>query len=157
EFGAAAADQRPFELELRLLRVDGEYRWLLASGAPLFAAGVFGGHIGSCVDVTDRRRAEEASRFLAEASNALASSLDYQTTLSAVARLAVPQIADWCAVDVLGADGSLQRLAVVHADLGKVELPRELERRYSVDLEADRGLPNVLRTGYPELVSEITD
>jgi PAS domain S-box-containing protein len=158
EIAAASADRRPFELELRLRRADGEYRWLLASGAPLFATeGVFGGHIGSCVDVTDRRRAEEASRFLAEASDALASSLDYQTTLSAVARLAVPQIADWCAVDMLGPDGSLQRLAVVHADPNKVELARELERRYSVHMGADSGVPNVMRTGFPELVSEIPD
>jgi len=158
EFAAAFADRRPFELEMRLLRADGEYRWLLASGAPLFAAdGVFGGHIGSCVDVTDRRRAEEASRFLAEASRALASSLDYHTTLGAVARLAVPQIADWCVVDILGPDGSPQRLVVVHADPDKVELARALERRYAVDMEADSGVPNVLRTGFPELVSEITD
>jgi len=157
EFGAAAADQRPFELELRLLRVDGEYRWLLASGAPLFAAGVFGGHIGSCVDVTDRRRAEEASRFLAEASNALASSLDYQTTLSAVARLAVPQIADWCAVDMFDPDGTLERLAVVHADPDKVELARGLGRRYSMALDAGSGVSHVLGGGLPELVSEITD
>jgi PAS domain S-box-containing protein len=158
EIAAASADRRPFELELRLRRADGEYRWLLASGAPLFAPeGVFGGHIGSCVDVTDRRRAEEASRFLAEASDTLASSLDYQTTLSAVARLAVPQIADWCAVDVLGPDGLIQRLAVVHADPNKLELARELERRYSVHMGADSGVPNVMRTGVPELVSEITD
>jgi PAS domain S-box-containing protein len=158
EIAAASADRRPFELELRLRRADGEYRWLLASGAPLFAPeGVFGGHIGSCVDVTDRRRAEEASRFLAEASDALASSLDYQTTLSAVARLAVPQIADWCAVDVLGPDGSIQRLAVVHADPNKLELARDLERRDSVQMGADSGVPNVMRTGFPELVSEITD
>ena len=158
EIAAASADRRPFELELRLRRADGEYRWLLASGAPLSAVeGIFGGHIGSCVDVTDRRRAEEASRFLAEASDALASSLDYQTTLSAVARLAVPQIADWCAVDMVGPDGSLQRLAVVHADPNKVELARELEQRYSVHMGADSGVPNVMRTGFPELVSEITD
>ena len=158
ELAAASTAQRPFELELRLLRSDGEYRWLLASGAPLFVrAGVFGGHIGSCVDVTDRRRAEEASRFLAEASNALASSLDFQTTLSAMARLAVPQIADWCVVDMLGPEGTLQRLAVVHADPNKAELARALERRYSVDMAADSGVPNVLRTAFPELVSEITD
>jgi len=158
EFAAASTAHRPFELEVRLLRSDGEYRCLLASGAPLFAgAGVFGGHIGSCVDVTDRRHAEEASRFLAEASRALASSLGYETTLSAVARLAVPQIADWCAVDMLGPDGSLQRLAVVHADPNKVELARELQRRYAVDMDADSGVPNVLRTAFPELVTEITD
>ncbi|HEY2945470.1 MAG TPA: ATP-binding protein [Vicinamibacteria bacterium] len=157
ETAAATADRRPFELELRLRRADGEYRWLLASGAPLFAAeGVFGGHIGSCVDVTDRRRAEEASRFLAEASDALASSLDYQTTLSAVARLAVPQVADWCAVDMVGPDGTLERLAMVHADPSKAELVQQLER-YPMRMDADRGLANVMRTGFPELVSEITD
>jgi PAS domain S-box-containing protein len=158
EFAAASADRRTFELELRLRRADGEYRGLLASGAPLFdAAGVFGGHIGSCVDVTERRRAEEASRFLAEASSALASSLDYETTLGAVARLAVPQIADWCAVDMLGQDGGLERLAVVHADPRKVALVRELDRRYEVDMEAGSGVPNVMRTGFPELVPDITD
>ena len=133
EIAAASADRRPFELELRLRRADGEYRWLLASGAPLFVPeGVFGGHIGSCVDVTDRRRAEEASRFLAEASDTLASSLDYQTTLSAVARLAVPQIADWCAVDVVERD-ALMTLAVAHIDPDKVAWAWELQRRYPPD------------------------
>jgi PAS domain S-box-containing protein len=157
EMAAVSAERRPLELELRLRRADGEYRWLLASGAPLLASGAFGGYIGSCVDVTDRRRAEEASRLLAEASRAMASSLDCETTLSAVARLAVPHIADWCAVDMLGTDGALQRLALVHADPDKVKLAREAERRYSVDMGARSGVPNVLRTGFPELVSEITD
>ena len=53
--------------------------------------------------------------FLAEASAAFASSLDYQTTLAAVARLAVPRFADWCVVDMAAPDGGIERLAVAHA------------------------------------------
>jgi PAS domain-containing protein len=74
-------------------------------------------------DVTERKRAEEqmrrseeAQRFLAEASSVLSSSLDYHETLASVARLAVPTLADWCAVDVLEEDGSVERLAVEHPD-----------------------------------------
>src|SRR3712207_1524448 len=73
-------------------------------------------------DITERKRAEKAQRFLADASDALASSLDYRETLSSVARLAVPTLADWCAVDVLEEDGSVERLAVEHPDPGKVAL-----------------------------------
>ena len=76
-------------------------------------------------DVMERKRAEQAGRFLAEVGDVLASSLDYETTLASVARLAVPRLADWCAVDVL--DGSeLRRVAVVHADPAKVEFAKQL-------------------------------
>jgi hypothetical protein len=54
---------------------------------------------GTLTDITERKRAEEALRLLAEASAELSSSLDYRATLASVARLAVPQLADWCAVD----------------------------------------------------------
>ena len=62
------------------------------------------------------RESHERFQFLAEAGMLLASSLDYETRLRNVARLVVPQIADWCGVDVLAEDGSLQRLAVMHVD-----------------------------------------
>src|SRR5829696_6843933 len=65
-------------------------------------------------DITERKWAEEAQRFLAEVGATLASSLDYRATLASVARLAVPRLADWCAVDVVEDDGSLSRLAVEH-------------------------------------------
>ena len=74
---------------------------------------------GTQTDVTERRRARKAQRFLAEASDMLASSLDYRETLSSVARLAVPTLADWCVVDVLDENGSLERLAVEHPDPGR--------------------------------------
>lgn len=63
---------------------------------------------------------EDQIRFLAEASEILAGSLDYETELERVARLIVPTLADWCAVDLL-ADGRLQRLVVIHHDPAKAE------------------------------------
>jgi PAS domain S-box-containing protein len=106
-------------------------------------------------DITERKRAEDAQRFLAEAGDVLSSSLDYRTTLASVARLAVPTLADWSAVDVLEGDGSVERLAVEHTDPEKVALAYELEQRYPPDPDAPRGLRQVLRTGEPEMMSEI--
>jgi PAS domain S-box-containing protein len=112
---------------------------------------------GTQRDVTERRRAEEAQRFLADASDALSSSLDYRTTLASVTRLAVPTLADWCAVDVLGEDGSLERLAVAHLDPEKVALAYELQERYPPDSDEPRGVQHVLRTGRPDMMREIPE
>ena len=112
---------------------------------------------GTQRDVTERRRAEEAQRFLAETSDVLSSSLDYRETLSSVARLAVPTLADWCVVDVLNEEGSLERLAVEHPDPRKVALAYELEERYPPDPDDPRGLHQVLRSGEPEIMAEIPD
>src|SRR5262249_34926886 len=69
-----------------------------------------------------RERAAGAQlAFLAEMSALLASSLDYETTLANLAQLIVPEFADWCAVDFVGEDGSINRIAVVHRDPEKTE------------------------------------
>jgi PAS domain S-box-containing protein len=112
---------------------------------------------GTQREVTEQKRVEETLRFLAEASDVLSSSLDYRETLSSVARLAVPTLADWCAVDVLEEDGSVERLAVEHPDPGKVTLAYKLQERYPPDLDAPRGLHQVLRTGEPEMMAEIPE
>ena len=112
---------------------------------------------GTQTDVTERRRAEEAQRFLAEASDMLASSLDYRETLSSVARLVVPTLADWCVVDVLDEDGSLERLAVEHPDPGKVALVHKLQERYPPDPDEPSGVYQVLRSGEPEMMAQIPE
>jgi PAS domain S-box-containing protein len=94
--------------------------------------------------------------FLANASSELASSLDYQATLTKVAQLAVPTFADWCAIDVV-LDGRLHRVAVEHIDPAKVQLARDLAERYPSDPDAPSGAWNVMRTGQSELIPEITD
>ena len=105
--------------------------------------------------VPEARAAERRLAFLAEASAHLAGSLDYETTLSQVARSAVPEMADWCVVDTLDEDGSVRLLAVAHVDAGKEALVRELRRRYPPAPQARYGLQKVLASGRPELYPDI--
>jgi len=111
---------------------------------------------GSNTDIEDRKSAEEAQRFLVEAGATLGSSLDYRTTLAALAKMAVPRIADWARVDIVE-DGKLRTLAVEHVDERKVALALELSRRYPEDPDAAQGPPLVLRTGESELMTEISE
>ena len=101
------------------------------------------------------RAAQERLSFLGEASSLLASSLNYEDTLTRVAQLAVPRLADWCAVDMLAEDGSIRRLATTHADPDKVRLAWELTERHPADPDDDNGVPLVLRSGEPQLMPEI--
>jgi PAS domain S-box-containing protein len=150
--------QTEYHTEYRLRRHDGEYRWIFATGIPRYSVeSDFIGFIGSCVDITERKQIETGQEFLAQSSVILAASLDYEATLASVAQLAVPTIADWCAVDILSATGSIERLAVAHVDPEKVKWAYELQQRYPVDPDAPTGLPNVLRTGQGEFYPEVTE
>ena len=152
------ATGEPYENELRLRRAsDDTYRWHLTRAVPMTdKEGAVVKWFGSNTDIDDQKRAEEAQRFLVDAGAALASSLDYHSTLSAVARLAVPRIADWARVDVIE-DGRLRTIAVEHVDPNKVQLAWELARRYQESPDAKQGPPHVLRTGTSDLATEITD
>lgn len=110
----------------------------------------------------EQRRAREAAdharqqaAFLAEAGTVLSSSLDYEETLRSVARLAVPAIGDWCAVDIMGERGDLQRIAVAHVEPQKVEYARQLQDRYPADPNAPGGVHEVIRTGKAAHMSRI--
>ncbi len=100
-------------------------------------------------------QARQRAAFLAEAGTALSASLDYERTLKVVAGLAVPLIADWCAVDIVDNDGRPQRLAVAHVDPEKIELAHRLEQQYPADPKAPGGMHEVLRTGRPSYVPRI--
>ncbi len=107
-------------------------------------------------EITERRRSFEGLRFLSDAGEILASSLDYERTLTAVANAAVPRIGDWCLVHIAG-EGRVRRVAMAHRDPKKVAWAEELERRYPVEPDAPYGVAAVLRTGRPELVSDVSD
>jgi PAS domain S-box-containing protein len=111
--------------------------------------------IGTAELYQAQRRLAEDQRFVAETSELLASSLDYETTLANLATLAVPRFADWCAIDMVENDGSIQRLTVAHVDPEKVSWAQDLAARYPPDPLAQYGVPNVIRTREPELFTEI--
>jgi serine phosphatase RsbU (regulator of sigma subunit) len=108
-------------------------------------------------DVTEPMRARRAERFLSEASKLLAASLDHQTTLRRVADLVVPDIADWCAVDVANERGHLEQVALAAVEPGDLTLANELRRSYPPPPDSPRGAPNVVRTGASELYSELSE
>ncbi|HSJ32666.1 MAG TPA: ATP-binding protein [Longimicrobiales bacterium] len=105
---------------------------------------------------TRRQQRDGHASFMAEASRILASSLDYERTLRNVAELAVPEVADWCAIDILES-GQLRRVAVEHSDPDKVALVRKLEEKYPSNPDATVGAPQVVRTGMSELAATIPD
>lgn len=147
-----------FYVEFRNALQNGGIRWIAGSGK------VFPGDdgqplrmIGVGLDVTQRKRAEHTSRFLADASAALAVLVDFDSTLQKVSSLAVPAFADWATVDLAEADGSLRRVSVSHIDPAKVQLAHEVHRRFPPDPAAPQGVWKILRTGKSEIVPEITD
>jgi PAS domain S-box-containing protein len=150
-------EQAPSLLTRSVRRDTGEAFWLLTkatlyhdpSGARLA--------INIIEDVTEAKDAELRQRFLAEAGQLLASSLDYEQTLERVARMIVPRLADWCAVDMPDEHGGVQLVAVAHAQPAKVEMARELRRRFPPEMDTRTGIPAILRGGPPELYREIPD
>ncbi|HEY5342190.1 MAG TPA: SpoIIE family protein phosphatase [Solirubrobacteraceae bacterium] len=140
-----------------VVRATGEERWLIVRASPIidpeteridYAVNVF-------ENITEVKRVQLAESFMAEASRVLASSMDYTETLRKVARLAVPQIADWCAVDVLGESGEIERVAVYNCDPDKIELAERLDRNYHPTLEDPAGVPEVIRGGEARLYTDI--
>jgi PAS domain S-box-containing protein len=125
--------------------------------AAALLANLAGAAIGTAELYQAQRKLAEDRRFVAEASELLASSLDYETTLGNVAKLAVPAFADWCSIDIVREDGTIGRLAVAHVDPDKIRLADELAARYPPDPEARFGVPNVIRTGQAELFAHIPD
>jgi PAS domain S-box-containing protein len=146
-------------LSYRIIRPDGAVRWVEAHGRlvrdkdekPRRVVGV-------CTDVTEKHRGDEVARFLIDASEVLASSLDYDVTLSNVARLAVPTLADYCIIDLLEPDTGtgLRRVATAHADPAADALLAGV-RQFPPDLDSDGIVARAIRTGKVQIVSPITD
>ncbi len=141
------------------VRTTGAERWsnlkstpiLNSNGQPELAVSIF-------QDVTELKRNEQGQRFLAEAGRILANSLDYNQTLTAIAKLAVTNLADWCVVYLVeGEDQLVQRLAVEHVDPDNIKFARELQQRYPDDPNSSTGVYKVIRTGQAEYYPVITD
>jgi PAS domain S-box-containing protein len=151
--------EEPEPLLMRTVhRGTGEEQWVLLKATAIRDAD---GEIEAAVtiieDVTASKRASLRMEFLAQAGQVLASSLDYQQTLRNVAGLAVPQIADWCAVDLFDEHGEREPVAVAHSDPAKLQMAERLRAYEPERLDPEQGLGRVRRTGEPLLYTNIAD
>jgi PAS domain S-box-containing protein len=145
-----------FEIQYRFRRADGSYRWHLSRAMPIRRDGEIEFWVGTATDIDDQKRTEQAQDFLLRAGAELAATLDYRRALRAVAQLAVPEIADWCSIELVEEDETLVPLALAHVDPAKVTFARELQERYpgGPDAVVQRA---VVRKRTPHLVEELRD
>jgi PAS domain S-box-containing protein len=155
----ALRGEEPEPLTMRSVhRGTGEEQWVvLKTTAVRDADGEIEAAVTIIEDVTVAKRAALRMEFLARSSQILAASLDYQQTLRNVAGLAVPQIADWCGVDLFDEEGSREQVAVAHVDPNKLEMAERLRKFEPEELDPEQGLGLVRRTGEPVLYNEIPD
>ncbi len=153
------AGEEPEPMVTRAInKATGEERWRVTK-----ASGVYDrdGNVKLVVnvieDITEVKRAELTQRLLARAGELLASSLDYERTLQQVAELAVPQLADWCAVSMPDGHGFIRQVAVAHADPDKVAFARRIGERYPTRADAPGGSAQIMRDGVSQVVNEISD
>ncbi|MGQ0601500.1 MAG: PAS domain S-box protein, partial [Anaerolineales bacterium] len=140
------------EFDFRFRRLDGTAVLVLAGTSPVYDRhGAIIGALGMFSDITERKRAERRNRYLAEATHTLTESLDMQRTLQEVARLAVPDLADWCTLNLLQPDGSIALAAAAHRDPEQEAMLWSLAQRYPLQMDAADGTPHVIRTGTSEL------
>jgi signal transduction histidine kinase len=107
--------------------------------------------------LAEAEAARRRSIFLAEASDALASSLDYDATLEQVARLAVPALGDLCSVFVLAEGGEIRRAATAHVGETPSDLVAGLERYRSGPVSPRGSVAAVIRTGQSIVVEQVPD
>lgn len=134
----------------------GQDRWSLVQAIPIIEDGRVQMVVNTFQDVTGLKRSERRLRLLADAGAILGRSAEYEETLKELAHLVVPDLADWCVVDVTDASQSIRRVAVAHVDPAKRELATEIERRYPPDPSEPSGVVEVIRTGQPVVTTEVT-
>jgi PAS domain S-box-containing protein len=138
-------------------RATGDERWRVTKATPVRdSQGAVTLVVNVIEDITDVKRAELAQRLLAQAGAVLASSMDFEQTLQQVAELAVPRLADWCAVGLPDGRGYIRTVAVAHVDPEKVTFARRLGERYPTRTDAPTGPSQVIRERVSQLVNDIT-
>jgi len=153
-----AQGERVESYETRRRRKDGSMIDVSVTISPLRDhQGLIVGASNILRDITERNRAQERTRFLAEAAEILASSIDFEETLARVADFAARSpLSDWCTV-FLKEDGKIRRASVAHRDPRKLEWVQAYERRFPFDPLNHRTILEVVETGRPLMFPEITD
>ena len=152
----ARATGDAYEVEYRMRRAsDGAYRWHFARTMPISDDVGAGGWLATAMDIDDRKRAEDALRFIEKAGARLSQSLDLQTTFRTLLELVVPEFGDWATITVRNDHGEIETIAARHRDPARAE---DIRRITSVDYLRDKnswGTAVVYRTGQPQIVTGV--
>lgn len=147
---------KDYEIEYRLRRHDGQYRWHLGRAVAVRdQAGKISYWIGTNTDIHEQKRRAQYQAFLSQATKELTASLHYKKNLEAITRLCVPEVADWCSVDLLDASGGIEQVALAHVDAGKVEMAKEFRARNPLRVDDLTGVAKVIRTGKAEFYPHV--
>ena len=154
----AIAARAPFQIEYRLRRADGTYRWLLEHAVPRCDRdGAYDGYIGSCSDVTDSHNEREELTFIGRVQAALAESLDLDKCAEVLVQSFVPRVADWCSIELVDDQGRLERVRVHHLDRGQVTpLAARDTGRFSADGPASLAA-QIVKSGEPRLIRDVDE
>jgi signal transduction histidine kinase len=140
------------------IRATGEERWSLVQATPVLDGdGPPRQVVNIFRDVSAQRRADLAQRLLTEASAALSSTLDVDEAARRLARLCVPELADYCVVDLLEDDGSVRSAAIAHANADRLALAVRARELRPPDLDAPSGVAAVIREGRSEMLAEVPE
>jgi PAS domain S-box-containing protein len=139
-------------------RRSGEVRWDLLKTAGLTDRdGELSAAVTVIEDLTAVKTAEVHMRILSEAGRVLTSMLELDQTLQSVAELAVPEFADWCAVDLIDEELARDHVAIAHADAGRREQVSQVGEFRAPELSPDSTLGRVFLTGKSELIELVGD
>lgn len=153
---APARGSDSFVTEYRIVRPHGDVCHLYGRARLLYNESEEPSHlVGAVVDITERTRAEERLAFLADASRLLSSSLNHRETLQRVSDAMVPNLCDWCAIDLVTPDGQIELVSISHVDPAKVKWAYALRRRFPPSMDDPVGLAAVIRSGEPEFHPDI--
>ena len=135
---------------------DGSLRWLESTITNHLHDPHIQAFVANFRDISERKQAEERQHILDQVSNLVVSSLDQQITLTEIAQLLVPSLADYCRIAILDEQHQIQEIAVNHTDPDKVALVQALYDQYKDQAEPVYGVQKLLRTGKPDLISNVS-
>jgi PAS domain S-box-containing protein len=160
-WAVARKTEEALDATVRLRRHDGDYRWHVIRAVPLCREGRdVEGWIGTATDIheehTTRKRAADMARLVADAGLRLDESSDLEGTIAAAGSLAIPDLADWCLIDLVEPDGSLRRVAGVARDPA-TQGTLERVRNFPTAPGSSRPAARAVRTRQPVLIEHLQD
>ena len=148
--------QKESEMECRILNKHGEFRWHLIRIHPEYtwSTNEIKSWLGTATDIEDRKRLEDAQRFLSQAGEILVSSLDSNYIFETISRLSVPYMADWCSFDIMNDDEVMENVITYHRDPGQINKSKLMHELYWTHPNSEDDILKVLASGKAQIYKD---